>query len=208
MALLDAVAVPNVVPEGSKSGKGQLALVAVERGLVLLLLDLVVTKSQMSDQVPLVEVIFVARVAAEPEIRVDVRVLRKVRLGDESLLADAALEEKILGVPSLVRLQVSFLVAGVLADVAGKFFRPRVDQLVSCDIHRALERFSALVAAEGVLDSVSVLQVLHQLCHVEKRRAALDTLVRRFIFFSSLILARSEINLKFLNILVTLIFYL
>lgn len=47
------------------------------------------------------------------------------------------------------------------------------------DIHRAPEGLATLVALEGALDTVNVLQVFHQLRHVKETGTALAALVDR-----------------------------
>lgn len=146
-----------------------------------------VLRRQVHRQVFLVEVALVT-VFAAVEILVGVRVpvLQVLGLVVEAPLASLALETVVLRVPTTMALQVGLLVGAVVAEVAGEHLQPRVDQLVAGYVHRAAERFVALVAAEGAVDVVQILQVLDELPRVPETGAALDALVHGARLASSL----------------------
>lgn len=98
-------------------------------------------------------------------------------LVEETFAACLALEAIILGVPTTMTLQIGLLVGAILAELAREHFQSRVDQLVPRYVHGAAERLVALVAAEGPVDVVQVLQVLHQLPRVTKTGSAHHALV-------------------------------
>jgi len=95
----------------------------------------------------------------------------------ETFAACLALEAIVSRVPPMVAFQVGLLVGAVVAKVAPEHLQSRVYQLVAGYVHWAAECLVALVAAEGSIDVVQVLQVLHELPRVTEVRSAHHALV-------------------------------
>lgn len=145
-----------------------------------------VTGPHVMGQVLLVRIGFGAVVATIHLLsRVHVHVLHVLRPQEESLLTLAASERVIFGVPPSMTLEIRLLVRSVVAQVAGEPLRACVDQLVAGYVHRAPERFAALVAAERPVDVVQVLQMLDQFSRVAETGPAFDAFVNRSRGYSS-----------------------
>jgi len=137
-----------------------------------------VMRHQMHRQILLV-LVTLAAVLATVEILVGMRALmiQILDLVEETLAARLAFEAIISRVPPMMALQVGLLVGAVLAEVAREHLQSRVYQLVAGYVHRAAECLVALVAAEGPIDVVQVLQVLHELPRVTEVGSAHHALV-------------------------------
>lgn len=164
---------PRVL-RGRRSAAGRLLLARVLR-------------RQVYRQILLVEVAPVTVLAAiQVLVGVHVPVLEILGLVEEALVARLAPEGVVLRVPSTMALQIGLLIGAVPAELAGEHLQPGVDQFVAGYVHRAAKRLAALVAAEGAIDVVQVLQVLHELPRVAEAGAALDALMHGARFAPSL----------------------
>jgi len=146
-----------------------------------------VMSHQVHRQVLLV-LVTLAAVLATVQVLAGVRALmvQVLDLVEETLAARLALEAVISRVPPMMTLQIGLLVGAVLAEIARKHLQPRVYQLVAGYVHRAAECLVALVAAEGPIDVVQVLQVFHELPRVTEVGSAHHALVHGARFASPL----------------------
>lgn len=132
----------------------------------------------MYRQVLLVEVTPMAVfTAVEIFVGVRVPVLQVFTPMVKAPLTALALEAVVLCVSTTMALQVGFLVGTIVAEFASEHFQPRVNQLVTSYVHRAAESLVALVAAEGTLNVVQVLQMFYELPRVPEASAAFDALM-------------------------------
>lgn len=146
-----------------------------------------VLRHQMHRQIFLIEIMLVAVLAAI-EILVGVRIpmLQILSPVVETLVARLALETIVTRVPPTMTLQIGLLIGAVFAELAGEYLRSCMYQFVAGNVHGAAKRLVALVATEGAIDVVQVLQVFHELASVTETGPAFNALMDGARFASSL----------------------
>lgn len=163
----------SLVDESFRTEPARVPRLRVLRGLFAR-----VMRYQVHRQVLLVEIVLATMLATiQILIRMRVLVLQIFGLVKEALVAQLALETIILRVSATMAFQIGFLIGAILAEIADEHLQPGMDQFVASYVHRTTKRLIALVTAEGSIDIVKILQVLHEFSRMAKASSAFDALM-------------------------------